>query len=335
MKRPAGPGKPAVPEPEPVSAPVTPVTRRTRGTVRSRSLDATTEPIVISTIAAAASVSSVAEAREPRETLDEITPPAPSTLTPSAARTQLRAAKRNRRRYERDEVRRFTWRSRRRKRTWLVLGSALAGLIAFVVIGAYSPLMALRTIDVIGTSRIPAEQVQKALAGQLGTPLPIVDVARIKRELASFTLIQSYVTESHPPNTLVVRIVEREPVGLVQTEGGFDLVDAAGVVVASSGERPAGFPIILAANGPGHAGFTAAAAVVRSLPEEVRARVDTVTAATTDDVTLTLAEGSRVVWGSAERSEYKAVVLAALMVSYPPGTVNEYDVTSPDSAVLR
>ena len=96
-----------------------------------------------------------------------------------------------------------------------------------------------------------------------------------------------------------------------------------------------GYPVIDARAGVGSAGFQAATAVIAAVPEAVRQQLDTVTAATTDDVTLALAGGARVVWGSAERSEYKAVVLAALIVSHPVGTVKEYDVSSPDSAVLR
>lgn len=260
--------------------------------------------------------------------------PGTRTTTAAEARAQFRAARRARKRYERDEVRRFTWRTRRRRRAWLAGIGVVAALVLFTLGGAFSPLMALRTIEVTGTSRIPADQVQAALADQLGTPLPLLDAGQIKAELARFTLIRSFVTESRPPGTLVVRIVERAPVGLIPSPAGFDLVDAAGVVIQSTAERPAGYPA-LEAGGVGSPGFLAAAEVIGSLPESIRSQLDTVTAATTDDVTLSLAGGARVVWGSAEKSEYKAVVLAALVVGHPVGSVKEYDVSSPDSAVLR
>jgi cell division protein FtsQ len=259
---------------------------------------------------------------------------APPARTAGAARAQFRAARRARKRYERDEVRRFTWRARRRRRAWLAGGGVAAALVLFTVIGVFSPLMALRTIEVTGTSRIQADQVQAALADQLGTPLPLLDAGKIKAELGTFTLIQSFVTESRPPGTLVVRIVERQPVGVIPSAAGFDLVDAAGVVIQSTPDRPAGYPA-LDAGGVGSPGFLAAAQVVGSLPEGIRSQLDTVTAGTADDVTLSLAGGARVVWGSAEKSDYKAVVLAALMVGHPVGSVSEYDVSSPDSAVLR
>ena len=256
-------------------------------------------------------------------------------LTGRAARAGLRAATRARKRYERDEVRRFTQRSRRRRTNWIISLGAVAALAVGVAATAYSPIMALRTIEVVGSDRVPAAEIVAALDGQLGTPLPLIDADQVKAELSEFMLIQSFVTESRPPGTLVVRIVEREPVGSLATTTGFDLVDAAGVIIEQSPERPAGYPLIDAVRGARSPGFAAVAAVTAALPDSIRSQLDTIGAETTDDVTLTLIGGARVVWGSAEQSEYKAVVLGALMISNPVGSVNEYDVTSPDSAVLR
>ena len=293
-----------------------------------------TEPI---TLPAADPIAPVSRLRLPTALTAGQAPAEPGDLplTSAAARRKLRAARRARKLYEREEVRRFTWRSRRRRNVALAAFGIVAALVAFVLVGTFSPLMALRTIEVVGANRVSAEQIESALRGQLGTPLPLLDFAAVKKELSAFTLIQSYGTQSRPPDTLVVRIVERQPVGALVTATGFDLVDAAGVVIQRSAERPAGYATIDARAGAGSAGFRAAAAVIQALPADIRSTVDTVTAVTTDDVTLTLAGGARVVWGSAERSDFKAVVLAALIVSHPVGSVGEYDVSSPDSAVLR
>src|SRR5207244_6325854 len=67
-------------------------------------------------------------------------------------------------------------------------------------------------------SRIKAAAVSAALKDQLGRPLPLVDFNAIRADLAAFPLIRSFSTESHPPSTLVVRIVERVPVGVI-TDG--------------------------------------------------------------------------------------------------------------------
>ena len=58
----------------------------------------------------------------------------------------------------------------------------------------YSPILALRTITVDGTSRIDAVEVQTAVDGQLGTPLALLDYDAITKDLTVFPLIRSYVT---------------------------------------------------------------------------------------------------------------------------------------------
>ncbi|MFC6355840.1 FtsQ-type POTRA domain-containing protein [Luethyella okanaganae] len=251
---------------------------------------------------------------------------------PLSARAQWRAAKRARRSYERAEVRRFTRHSRRRRLNWIIAVAAVAALMLFVVVGAFSPLMALRTIQVEGAARVNPADVVAVLDDQLGTPLPLVDFGRVRSDLSRFILIRSYSTESRPPGTLVVRIVERDPVGVIRAQTGFDLVDPAGVVVQTTQERPEGYPMLEV---QGAAGLAAAGAVVQALPADIRTQLDTVRAATKDDVSFVLAGGANVVWGSAEQSAMKAIVLSKLMAVAPSSEVSAYDVSSPNSPVYR
>lgn len=252
-----------------------------------------------------------------------------------AAKRELAAAARERRRYERLEVRRFTKRSRRRRVVWSVVLGSFVALVVVIAVGAYSPLMALREVRVEGAVRIPAADVQAAFAETLGTPLPLIASADVLAALSNFPLIETYSTETIPPGTLVVRIVERVPVGVIDTGDGLELVDAAGVVIDRPTERPEGQPLITAEGGVAGEGFRAAAAVIRSLPAEVRSQLVGASAATADDVRLELSSGATVVWGSSEESAQKAAVLAQLMVAAPPEAVDEYDVSSPQSAVTR
>lgn len=252
-----------------------------------------------------------------------------------AAKRALAAAARERRRYERQEVRRFTKRSRRRRIAWAVAVGSILALVAVVAAAAYSPLMALREVRVQGSQRIPAAEVQAAFDGVLGTPLPLIESSEVHAALSEFPLIETYATETIPPGTLVVRIVERTPVGVIDTESGLELVDAAGVVIERPDERPEGQPLIEVEGGVADEGFRAVAGVVRSLPPEVRAQLTLATAETVDDVRLELAGGATVVWGSAEESSFKATVLAALMQGAPPDEVAVYDVSAPSSPVTR
>jgi cell division protein FtsQ len=223
---------------------------------------------------------------------------------------------------------------------WLGAAGTAAFLVVAVTLTAFSPLMALRTIDVEGTSRIKAADVTAALKDQLGRPLPLVDFNAIRADLAAFPLIRSFSTESHPPSTLVVRIVERVPVGIITDGKTFRLVDAARVTISQGATRPAGFPIIRASGPAGssdaQSGFDAAVAVLQALPANVLSTVDTITAATKDDVTFTLlGSGAKVVWGSPDQSELKAADLAAIMKSAGATSGSVFDVSSPHSVVRK
>lgn len=102
----------------------------------------------------------------------------PDVRLPGAENRAVKRAERERRRFERGEVRRFTQRSRRRRRIALVVAGSLVALALIVGIAAFSPLMAVRTIEITGTQRVDAATVQGALDDQLGVPLTLVDRGR-------------------------------------------------------------------------------------------------------------------------------------------------------------
>lgn len=244
------------------------------------------------------------------------------------------AAARARRRALRREIRRFTARQRRRRNAWLIAAGAVVVLALGAVASAYSPAFAVSSITVIGTERLDAAAVEDALAGQLGTPLALVDSSEVKAALVSFPLVETYTLEARPPQELVVRIVERTPIGSISSKAGHTLVDAAGVALATTEKAPAGFPSLDVEGGAGSRAFLAVGAVYRALPEELRTQVTAITATTPNDVTLVLGDVD-VRWGGAADSAEKAVVLAAAMVANPPAGVSVYDVSSPGAVVIR
>jgi len=206
-----------------------------------------------------------------------------------------------------------------------------------VALVALSPLMSLDTIEVVGTNRLDPDLVGASLDEHLGTPLALLDENGIRADLAAFPLIRSYSTEVIPPHTLVVRVVERAPVGVVERGAVVDLVDAAGIVVETTLERPEGIPLIAADSAnPSSLAFRSVAAVLVALPDELRSRVDVISATTRDDVGFSMTGvGHRVVWGSSERSDFKTRVLEAALVATNQSESWEYDISAPESLVVR
>ncbi len=250
---------------------------------------------------------------------------------PVTSRDVWRAA-RARRKALRAEIRRFTKGARRRRLVWLGGLGAVLVLIAGCVAAAYSPLFALERITVVGTQALDAATVESALAGQIGTPLALIDEGEIKKALTGFPLIETYALEARPPHELTVRIVERTPVGVIESAAGYTLVDQAGVALATTAARPEGQPVLEIQGGAGTAAFSAAGIIVRSVPAGIRDQLVRVSASSADDVTLRLASGTTVVWGSTERSPEKAIVLERTMEAHPGAA--HYDVSSPDAVVV-
>lgn len=258
----------------------------------------------------------------------EVEDAAPSVVRSS----EVWRAARARRKALRAEIRRFTQRSRRRRiAVWGTVG-ALVALVLGSVIAAYSPLFAVDEITVAGATSIDPAVVQQSLADQIGRPLALVDTGSVRSALAEFPVIESYALEIRPPRELLVRIVERTPVGAIRDGDAYSVVDAAGVVLSSSEERPEGTPELEITGGLGSTAFHSAGLVMRSLPADLRATVTEVRATSGDDVTLSLADGKTVVWGSESDSARKAAVLVRLIAAAPQSST--FDVSSPTVPVV-
>ena len=255
----------------------------------------------------------------------------------AAARADLRRAARERRRYERAEVRRFTRRARNRRVAIAAIGGLVVTLALLVITAVYSPLLALRTIAVDGTVRVDPAEIIAAADDQLGTPLALIDYDRMTRDLSAFPLIRSYVTEIVPPDTILIHVTERGPVGSIPSTAGFDLVDPAGIVLQQSAERLPGVPLInLGGADASSPGFAAVVEVLLALPPELLAQVDSISATSNDDVSFVLAGvGQAVQWGSADESDRKAVLLAALIRVTDPASPGTFDVSAPGNGVFR
>jgi cell division protein FtsQ len=218
------------------------------------------------------------------------------------------------RKAERAQARRFTRRSRRQRLTGAIVAAFLAIVVAALAIAVFSPILALRTIRVDGATAVSASAVRSALSNQLGTPIALLNDDEIRHDLGRFVLIRSYVTEVVPPNTLVVRIVERQAIGVVKHGSGYDQVDPAGVVLARSA-TPDGLPVIdIGSARVGSSAFAAAVKVLLAMPTSVFRQISSVSATTLDNVSLTLNGSSHtVLWGSSSQSDLKAEALARVL----------------------
>lgn len=255
-----------------------------------------------------------------------------------AAQRRVRRAERARKRRERAERRRFSAHARSRRRNLLIVLGAVTGLGVFVAAGVFTPLMSVRDIQVVGTNRVPAQEITASLQSLEGTPLALVTDADVHEALKDFALLQSFETETIPPSTMIVTIREREPVLAVERGDELLLTDPAGVVIetVATEEAPEGLPLgIRLGEDLTSDRFRAAATVTRQLPNEVRETVRSVTAASPNAVEIVLDNGTEVMWGDTSEISRKVLVLESMLQALADVPHSYIDVSSVDAPVFR
>lgn len=234
------------------------------------------------------------------------------------------------------EADRFTAGARRTRRTRLIITVTVVAFLSMVAAIVLSPLMSLDTIIVSGNSYVKEKVVAGAVKDQIGTPLALINYDSITKRLSSVVEVQSFSTEIRPPHTLVIRIVERTPIGALKVAKGWNIVDSVGVVIRTTTSRPKGIPE-LAITGIDAEGFAPIVKTLLALPAGLRSDVKSVSAATRDSVTFILrGVNHEIRWGSDENSTLKAVVLdRALAIAKGKGGTFIIDVSAPDTLIMN
>lgn len=255
---------------------------------------------------------------------------------PSSKRSKPRITGNSVHRAERLEERRFTEGPRRQRRIRLTITLGVVGFFSLIAGIVLSPLMTLTEVVVSGRNAVPEEVVLGAVSDQIGTPLALIDYRAIESKLGTVVRIQSFSTELRPPHTLVVRIVERTPIGAISTGAGWDIVDPAGVVIESTDSRPDAVPT-LNVEGIEAPGFRAAVNALMALPEKLRSDVASISASSRDSVEFDLRGVRHLIrWGSDENAALKAAVLnRALGIAENNGGTYVIDVSAPDTLIMN
>ncbi len=212
---------------------------------------------------------------------------------------------------------------------WLILLTVVSVILGLVLY--FTPVMSARSVVVTGTGAVTREEVIDVAQVRPGTPLLQIDTDEVADRVAGIRRVASARVQREYPSALRITIVERIPVVVKDYPDGPHLFDRDGVDFAT-GPPPPGLPYIDVDNpGPADPATRAALQVMTALRPEVVAQVGRIAAPSVASITLTLADGRTVVWGTTDRTDEKAEKLAALLTQ--PGRV--YDVSSPDLPTVK
>jgi cell division protein FtsQ len=204
-------------------------------------------------------------------------------------------------------------------------------------VATFSPLLSIQQVTVVGTQRLSPDEISKALSGQIGTPLPLLNQEEIAKSLAGFTLIESFAATAVPPNELQIKVSERQALCIIEFEGALWLHDPAGVRIALAGPTDLLPRILIAEEPTSSQSFRDSVDVLLALPVELLAQVEIIQANTKDDVQMSLrgSLGQRISWGDSSNAVLKSKVLQALIANNQGATGVTFDVSSPNAPVVR
>ena len=204
----------------------------------------------------------------------------------------------------------------RRWLTWkyvvlaVLLAAALAGGVWLLW---FSSHLAVAAVDVTGERSLSDDEVRAVASVPGGEPLARVDLDAVRARVEALAVVRDAEVTRHWPDTVTIAVRERTPVAVVEIGGQLRALDVEGVVFGGFRSAPRDLPLVVTPAETGRDALKEAAGVVSALPREIAGRVDHVEVVTVDQISLVLRDGRTVRWGSAEQSDVKGEVLAALL----------------------
>jgi cell division protein FtsQ len=224
---------------------------------------------------------------------------------------------------------------RRWLRRWLAWRYVVASvLLVALVVGSiwlvwFSSVLTVKQVDVQGESLLSQQQILNAADVPLGGHLAQLDLASIRSRVGALAPVRRVDVSRHWPDGVLIKVVERTPVAVVQLGGLYHAMDSDGVLFRTYPRPPAGLPTVVSSANTGSTALAEAATVIASLPSGLASRVDHIAVQGPDEISLVMIHGATVIWGSADQSDLKAQVLAALL----PHPAKTYDVSVPGQPV--
>jgi cell division protein FtsQ len=237
--------------------------------------------------------------------------------------------------------RRAVARLRRRR----IAARAVAGcaLLAALWLALWSPLLRVRSVDIVGGRHTTAADVARAARLSSADNLLLLSTGDVATMTEGLPWVLSAKVERRLPGTLKVSVTERDPELILVTKSGHWTIDERAHVLAP-GRKGSDLPVLRTraseSASPGevvsHPGARAALRAYRSLRRGMRRRVEEVFARSPERIGFRLEGGTLVRWGGAERPRAKRAVLRALFdrLAREGRTMAYVDVSVPESPAV-
>ena len=204
---------------------------------------------------------------------------------------------------------------------WVSIGMAV-GSLALVLAAAFwvwrSPIFEVKHITIEGSDRIPMEALGEK-AGLLGANMFTADLAAAQERLYALPLVKTVRVSRDWPNTIAIKVEERQTWGTWEQSGVRYSIDREGVVLGTNG-APKGSPVIKSSQ-PGsriqgervdYQAVEAAVEIYEQLPRQLGTQVTEVAFTAGKGVMVKTADNQSALLGDSSSIPYKLSVWAAM-----------------------
>ena len=220
---------------------------------------------------------------------------------------------------------------------------ALCGVLVWLLF--FSSVLRLETenITISGANEwVSNERIMQIASKEASRSLLLVSTNDVVEQLQAIPGVTKATATKDFPNGLHVEVDAHKPAAMLKTpDGTLTAVDEQGRILnAVDGASNEGIPVIEFTNvehslkGPA---VREALTILSALPDDMRARITKVSAATQDSITTELDDGQRViVWGDSSQLELKMAVVDKI-INDPSkiGDKHQVDVSAPLRPIIK
>lgn len=222
----------------------------------------------------------------------------------------------------------------RREIPWRrILGAAGISLVVLAVLWAvvyFTPLFAVKNVEVEGTRHLAEEDVVSAAGVAEDTPLAQVSMRNTGSNVVSLAWVKSVTVSRKWPSTLLVEVEENTAVAFLEGSDGTHLIDPEGREFAQD-TPPEDAVELTGSSDSDDAVRKDAVDIAAALSEPARAAVASIEAKSKYEFILHLKDNRTIVWGASEDNANKA--LAVDTVLQREGS--EFNVTNPRQVTVK
>ena len=130
--------------------------------------------------------------------------------------------------------------------------SATVLSVSILCLGSYSGISYLRVaprfevkkLSVSGLRRVEENQIIAKAGFEVGTNVFKVDLSEIRTRIEELQWVRHAIIQRVLPDQIIIKIVEREPIGLARIQGEIYLFDTDGKILDPDPLRPSSYPIL-------------------------------------------------------------------------------------------